>query len=329
MNAAKLSAHLEDFLTLKRTMAEADPHYGRVDRNQLNHRQRLLRAFFDFWRKQGCPWPIHAQLALDWIGQGSDGQHPYRDFRRLQVVQGFLRQVRVFEPETEIPANIFRTWCGRRTPHIFSDQEILRLITAAQKDRLRYTLRPLTLCTLIGLLASTGLRVGEAIRLKVEDAQLAANPPHLLIYETKFGKSRQVVLHGSTAARLRSYRLEREKKFPSRAEESFFVNVYGRPLEYNSLFASFQRLLKRAGIQAISGRRVPSFHSFRHTFAVKRLTQWHQEGRDVQDLLTHLAVYLGHVGPENTYWYVTATPDLLNAAAARFTPPRLKGAVRP
>jgi integrase/recombinase XerD len=328
MNARKLSSCMEDFLTLKRTMAEADPHYSRVDRNQLNHRDRLLRAFFAFWRKQGCPWPVRAQLALDWVGEGSDGQHPYRDLVRLQVVQAFLRQVRVFEPETEIPENIFRTGCGRRTPHIFSNQEILRLTGAARQNRLRHTLCPLTLCTLVGLLASTGLRVGEAIRLKVGDARLAANPPHLLIYETKFGKSRQVVLHASTAVRLRSYHMEREKAFPCRAEESFFVNRSGRPLEYNSLFASFQKLLKRAGIQPIPGKRAPSFHSFRHTFAVNRLTQWHREGRDVQDLLTHLAVYLGHVGPENTYWYVTATPELLNTAAARFTPPRLKGAAR-
>jgi len=243
-------------------------------------------------------------------------------------VQAFLRQLRVFEPETEMPENIFRTWCGRRTPHIFSDQEIQQLMAAAQQSRLRHTLHPLTLCTLVGLLASTGLRIGEAIRLKVVDARLAANPPHLLIYETKFGKSRHVVLHASTAARLRSYLVEREKTFPHRVEESFFVNRSGRPLEYNSLFAGFQRLLKRAGIQPIPGKRRPSFHSFRHGFAVKRLTQWHHEGRDVQDLLTHLAVYLGHVGPENTYWYLTATPELLNTAAALFTPPPLNGGAR-
>ena len=329
MNARKLASYLEDFSALKRTMAEADPHYGRVSRNQFNHRDRLLRAFFAFWKKQGCPWPLRAQLALDWVGQDSAGQHPYRDLVRLQVVQAFLRQVRVFEPETEIPENIFRTWCGRRTPHIFSNQEVLRLMAAARRDPLRHTLRPLTLCTLVGLLASTGLRVGEAIRLKIEDARLTANPPHLLIYETKFGKSRQVVLHTSTAKRLRSYLQEREKAFSCGAGESFFVNRSGRPLEYNSLFAGFQKLLKRADIQAIPGKRAPSFHSFRHTFAVNRLTRWHREHRDVQDLLTHLAVYLGHVGPENTYWYVTATPELLNTAAALFTPPRLKGAARP
>jgi len=329
MNATRLSAYLEEFLTLKRTMAEADPHYNRVDRNQLNHRDRLLRAFFSFWQEHGCPWPIRAQFALDWVGAGSDGQHPYRDLVRLQVVQAFLRQVRVFEPATEIPENIFRTGYGRRTPHIFSRQEILRLMAAAKQDRLRHTLRPLTLYTLVGLLASTGLRIGEAIRLKVVDARLAANPPHLLIYETKFGKSRHVVLHTSTAEHLRTYVAEREKALRGRAAESFFVNRSGQSLEYNSLFAGFQKLLKRAGIQPIPGQRAPSFHSFRHTFAVNRLTQWHREGRNVQELLPHLAVYLGHTGPENTYWYVTATPELLDTAAALFAPHRPKGAACP
>jgi integrase/recombinase XerD len=236
-----------------------------------------------------------------------------------------LRQVRVFEPETEVPENILRIGCGRRTPYIFSDEEILRLMAAGQQDRLRHTLRPLTLCTLIGLLASTGLRIGEAIRLKLEEAQLATDPPLLLISQTKFAKSRQVPLHASAAEQLRAYAIEREKAFPGRSAESFFVNRCGRTLEYNSLHATFRRLLRRAGIRRTPGRRAPTFHSFRHTFAVNRLTRWHREGKSVQDLLTHLAVYLGHIGPENTYWYVSATPELLDAAAARFLPPCRKG----
>jgi integrase/recombinase XerD len=325
MTVTMLTAYLEEFLTLKRTMAEADPHYGRVDRNQLNHRERLLRSFFSWWQKNGCPWPIRASFALDWVEEGSDGHHPYRSLRRLQVVQAFLRQVRVFKPETEVPENILRMGCGRRAPYIFSDEEILRLMAAGQQDRLRHTLRPLTLYTLIGLLASTGLRIGEAIRLKLEEVQLATDPPLLVISETKFAKSRQVPVDASTAEWLRAYAIEREKAFPGRTAERFFLNRSGQSLEYNSLHATFRRLLRRAGIRRILERRAPTFHSFRHTFAVNRLTRWHREGRTVQELLTHLAVYLGHIGPENTYWYVSATPELLDAAAARFVPPCEKG----
>jgi len=324
MNIMELPGFLEEHLALKRTLAESSPHYDRLARNQFNFRENLLRAFLAFWQEHGSPWPIGAAFALDWVAVGADCQRPYRDLRRLQVVRAFLQQVRVFEPETEIPENVFRT-CGRRTPHIFSDQEVAQLMTAALQHRNRNTLFPLTLYTLIGLLASTGLRIGEAIHLKVEEAQLAADPPHLLICETKFGKSRNVVLHYSTAEHLRKYLVQRGRVLRGKCAETFFINCSGRPLEYNTTRQGFLKLLKRAGIQSLPKRRAPSLHSFRHTFAVKRLTEWYREGRNVPELLPHLAVYLGHIGPENTYWYVTETPELLQAAAALFDIHRRKG----
>lgn len=299
-------------------MAETGPKYERVDRNQLNHRERLLRDFYAFWQEHGTPWPIRGTFVLDWIALGSNREHPYRDLKRLYVVRAFLNQVRVFEPKTEIPENIFRTGRGRRAPHIFSDQDVEELMRGAKQHSLRNTLRPLTLYTLLGLLASTGLRIGEAIRLKIGDARLTEDPPHLVIHETKFGKSRHVVLHPSTAEHLRKYLVQRAKALRGQYAETFFINRSGRPLEYNSTRLGFLKLLKRAGIQSIAGQRAPSLHSFRHSFAVKRLTQWHRERRNVQELLPHLAVYLGHTGPENTYWYVSATPELLQAAAALF-----------
>ena len=179
-------------------------------------------------------------------------------------------------------------------------------------------MRPLTFSTLLGLLASTGLRIGELINLTMEDARLDASPPHLLIHESKFGKSRYVVLHPSTAEHLRIYRSKRTETLRGRQVQPFFINRKGGRLDYNSQRLAFVRLLRLAGIQAIPGQRGPSLHSFRHTFAVNRLTLWHRERRDVQQLLPHLAVYLGHLGPENTYWYVSSTPELLLEASARF-----------
>jgi len=328
MRTGTLADYLEDFLTLKRAVAEADPHYGRKHRNQLNHNERHLRSFVSYWQKNGCPWPIRAQFALDWLGKDSDGHHPYRDVRRVRLMRAFLRQVRAFEPETEVLGNVLRIVGRRHVPYIFSSQEILRLMAAARQDPRRHTLRPLTLYTLIGLLASTGLRIGEAIRLKLEDVRWAADPPALLITETKFAKSRQVILHPSTADQLRAYAVAREKAFGGRAGDSFFVNLFGLPLDYDSLFPTFRRLLRRASIRPLPGARMPCFHSFRHSFVVSRLTQWHREGKIVQDLMTHLAVYLGHIGPEYSYWYLTATPELLDAAAARFTPPGAEGGLQ-
>ena len=314
MSATTLSDYLADFLAMKRSTAAAD---GR-DRKRLRYTEKLLRSFLTFWHERERPWPIRAALALEWVAIGAQPQHPHRDQHRLQAVRAFLRQVRTFEPDTDVPENIFGSQCRRRTPHLFSDDEIGRLLAAPYQLRLFDAFRPLTLYSLMGLLASTGLRIGEALRLIVEDAKLDTSPPHLLIYETKFGKSRVVVLHPSTADHLRQYGIARGRALDGHDAEPFFTNRLGKPLDYTTTHATFRRLLRRAGIQSRPGHRAPSLHSFRHTFAVNRLTRWHRERRDVQELLPHLAVYLGHSGPENTYWYLTATPELLQTAAGLF-----------
>lgn len=328
MTFTTLSAFAEEFLALRRAVAKRDPHQNGRDRRGLKHREKLLRSFIAYWHEHGCPWPLRSSLLLDWIAVASERQHPYRDQRRFYVARAFLRQVRIFEPATEIPENIYRPLYRRRTPHLFSDQDIVRLLDAVSQLRLCDALRPLTLYTLIGLLASTGLRIGEAIALTVEDVKLDTTPPHLLVHESKFGKSRCVILHSSTAERLRNYLHKRQDILRGRQPEPFFINRFGRHLDYNAQRLVFLRLLKRAGIKAVHGQRGPSLHSFRHTFAVKRLTLWHRKRKDVQQLLPHLAVYLGHLGPENTYWYVSNTPELLQAASARFENQHAEGGSR-
>jgi integrase/recombinase XerD len=318
MTFSALSAYAEEFLALRRAVAKPDPHHSDQDRRSLRHREKLLRGFIAFWHDQGCLWPIRAALVLDWIALGADRQHPYRDQERFYTVRAFLRQVRIFEPSTEIPENIFRPMRRRRAPHLYSDRDIVRLMDAAWQLRLFDNFRPLTIHTLIGLLASTGLRIGEALALKVEDVKLSSGPPHLLIYESKFGKSRNVVLHPSTAEQLRKYLIARSKALRGYQVQAFFTNRRGKYLRYHSQRMMFLRLLKRAGICGAPGQRGPSLHSFRHTFAVKRLTLWYRQRRNVQELLPHLAVYLGHLGPENTYWYLSNTPELLQAAGELF-----------
>lgn len=320
MTFSRLSAYAEQFLALRRTVAKINVY-------QLRHREKLLRSFLSYWREHGCPWPIRGALLLDWIAVGSNHQQPYRDQRRFYVVRAFLQQVRTFEPATEIPENIYRPLYNRRTPHLYSEHDIARLMDAVWRLRVFDQFRLLTIHTLIGVLASTGMRIGEALDLKVEEAQLNAVPPHLLIQESKFGKSRHVVLHPSTAQQLRQYLLHRSKALRRRPAEFFFTNRQGKHLNYNVQRLTFLRLLKRAGIEALPGQRRPSLHSFRHSFAVRRLTLWHQRKKDVQQLLPHLAVYLGHLGPENTYWYVSSTPELLQAAAALFEHQHAKGGV--
>jgi integrase/recombinase XerD len=318
MNFSTLSAHAEEFLALKRAVAKVDPHRNTQDERSLKHREKLLRSFIAYWRDRGCPWPIRSSLLVDWIDVGSHRHHPYLDQRRFYVVRAFLQQIRIFEPATEIPENIYRPLYRRLTPHLYSEDDITRLMDAVWRLQTVTPFRRATVCALIGLLASTGLRIGEALALNVDDVKLRANPPHLLISDSKFGNSRNVVLHPSVAKQLRKYLLRRSKALASRRVKAFFINRSGRHLNYNAQRLTFLRLLRRAGIRAVPGQRGPSIHSFRHSFAVRRLTLWHRERRDVQKILPHLAVYLGHVGPENTYWYLSGTPELLRAASARF-----------
>ena len=142
---------------------------------------------------------------------------------------------------------------ARARPYLFSDEELGRLLQAPHQLRLFDAFRPLTLVTLMGLLASAGLRIGEALRLTLDDAKLEADPPHLLILDTKFGKSRVVVLHPSTADHLRTYVAARTAALRGRAAAAFFTTLLGRRLNYTSTAVTFRRLLHRAGIQAAPG----------------------------------------------------------------------------
>jgi len=179
-------------------------------------------------------------------------------------------------------------------------------------------LRPHTLSSLLGLLASTGLRIGEAIRLRVDHVNLALEPPQVHILETKFHKSRIVPLHPSTAEHLRHYGMQRAHLYYDGVSEAFFVSEQGQFLKYLALHNWFARLCQRVAIAPTAGGRRPCLTAFRHTFAVTCLQRWYQQGLDVQALLPHLSVYLGHVHPHESYWYLTAVPELLGAAAQRF-----------
>jgi integrase len=214
----------------------------------------------------------------------------------------------------------------RRRPYIFSDDEIITLIEAAALTRSRTSLRPVMLSTLLGLLASTGLRIGEAVRLKMGDVRLDDTPATLQILQTKFQKSRIVPIHSTVAIALESYRNRRRREVRDGWSDSFFGNQRGGLLAVHDLWRWFTQLTRSLGMVPASEARLrPCLTSFRHTFAVRRLREWHEAGLDVQSLLPTLAVYLGHTSPESTYWYLSATPDLLRAAGARFTMDVLAG----
>jgi integrase len=181
--------------------------------------------------------------------------------------------------------------------------------------------RQKTFRTVIGLLASTGLRIGEALRLALDQTHLDQDPPYLEIRDTKFHKSRLIPLHPTTAAKLKEYLGERVQHPHGSVAKTFFINDHGRPLRYYLVWKAVLDAQVEAGIikEVRPGRRGPALHALRHTFAVERLLAWYRTEIDLRSQLPSLSVYLGHVGMQETYRYLSATPELLAIAGERFS----------
>ncbi len=285
---------------------------------QMRAERTLLRDFVRFIAHAQASGPIRAQMAVDWACASSTQRATSSASQRLSMVRRFLAYVRAALPETEIPARDLVASARRPKPFLFRPGQLHALMRAAQASGPQGALRPYTLSTLMGLLASTGLRVGEAIRLTMADVYLESVPAFLAIRETKFHKSRLVPLHTSTGDQLRHYRDMRTHRRYDALSEVFFVSEHGQALSHKTLGQWFSTLCQRVGIEPVHGGRRPSLHALRHAFAIERIRRWYQDGVDVQALLPNLSVYLGHVRPQESYWYLTATPELFTAAAARF-----------
>lgn len=284
----------------------------------VHSEEKLLKDFVAFLVSGTVDGPIRAQTAVDWACTPSPGRGPSGQASRLKVVRGFLSHLRATMPETEVPGPGILSPIRRPTPYLYSASEIEMLLSEASRLGPKGSLRPHTYGTLIGLFASSGLRVGEALRLKVEDVRLIAVPPHLYLIEGKFRKSRLVPLHSTTVEKMDAYLNKRKLLFYDGLSEAFFVSEKGGHLTYNACWETFAGLLQRTGIrkQSIGGR--PGIHALRHSFTVGRMVEWYRAGMPVKDLLPNLSVYLGHVQPAHTYWYLTATPELLSTAADSF-----------
>lgn len=288
----------------------------------------LLKDFLDYLEMWDLPRPITAKMAFDWACGPCDRPFPPPNVRsvefgrravsrRLTVIRLFLMHVQASVPDTEVPGKGLVAGERRPKPYILTKDEVARLMDAARRQRpMGWPMRAITYEMLIGLLASCGLRVGEALRLALEDVQLDAMPPRLLIRGTKFHKTRLVPMEPTTALALSSF-AERRRTADPRSRSDPFLVYRGDGLRYLAVHNTFERLLRRARIFQ-SGERRPTLTSLRHTFAVRRLVEWHRQGLDVQEMLPHLSVYMGHVEFANTYWYLSATADLLTGAAESF-----------
>jgi len=270
----------------------------------------LLPQFVAYLDEGGASF-VTTAAAIAWATQPRDAA-PAWWTQRLVVVRGFAKYLQTIEPRTEVPP--LDHLSHRRTrsaPYVYSAADVTALLSAA--DTLRSPIRTATYRALLGLLAVTGMRVGEAVALDERDVD--RRRAVLVIRKTKFDKSREVPLHASTVEALDRYRRHRDRLAPRRSSASFFISTVGSRLIYQNVHETFLQLVYAAGLGKRRPR--PTIHDLRHTFAIQTVLGWYRDGADVEARLPLLSTYLGHVGPSSTYWYLTAVPELLEAATVR------------
>lgn len=295
------------------TLAQLLDEYIQIRRGlgyQLAREPHLITQFIDFLAQAGSDH-ITSPLAIRWAiaspGGSADSAH-----NRLRMVRGFAKYVAAQDPRTEMPPYecLPAAPSARTTPYIYTEAEITQLIGTA---RALSRLKGQTYATLLGLLAATGMRVGEAIGLNRDD--IDSRRGLLIVRQAKFRRARELVLHPTSIEALDAYAKQRDRAQPHPSSPSFLLSLAGTRLQYKNVHFTFLRLLQRADLAERQPR--PRIHDLRHTFAVTTLTRWYREGIDVNAKLPALSTYLGHVAPESTYWYLTATPELLQLAKHR------------
>lgn len=273
---------------------------------------RRLADFVIFMEKHKAT-TITTKLALEWVTLPPDCRPSWKI--RLCDVRGFARHVASFDPRTEVPPSGILPGHKGAKPYVYSDTEIDALLTAALALPPDDGLYRWTYYTLFGLIAVTGMRLGEAMGLERDDVDLDAGV--LTVRLTKFGKSRLVPLHPTACAALRDYAARRDAHLGPRHGLTFFVNKRGNCLRPEAVHRVFLRLSREIGLRRPGDRTGPRIHDLRHRFAITTLINWYRAGRDVEQRLPALSTYLGHTNVSDTYWYLGTTPGLMQEAAQR------------
>jgi integrase len=297
-------------------LREAASQYLRLRRSlgyKLVRTEYWLNEFVDYVEQQEADH-ITTGLALEWARLPKDAQPAYWS-ARLGVLRLFAQYRRVEDSRTEIPPPRLLSHRARRAnPYIYSEEEVCRLLGACKSLRSR-RIRHLTYGTLFGLIAVTGCRIGEMIAL--ERDHFRDKQALITVKASKFGKSRLIPLHKSTVLELRRYEWRRDRLQPKPKTSSFFVSDRGTRLTEGSARGAFNWISKHIGLRRPSDTHGPRIHDLRHTFAVKTILRWYQSGANVDQKMPLLSTYLGHRKPADTYWYLTAVPELLALAASR------------
>ena len=275
---------------------------------------RELPRFVEFVERAGAS-SITIDLALRWAQQ-FERHGPQMWAARLSMARGFARYRAASDPRTQVPPDRLLPFrCRRKTPYLYSDEDVERLVAAARRLRTRRGLRALTFSTLFGLHAVTGLRTSESLRLDRDDVDLRRGL--LCVRQTKFGKTRLVPLHATSVRALARYAQARDRTIRAPATPALFVTEKGQRIDKSIAYIAFRRAALDAGIRPRADGRRPRIHDLRHRFAIKTMTDWYRSGADVERLMPRLSTFLGHTHTEGTFWYLSATPELLRLAARR------------
>jgi integrase len=295
---SSLRRYAEEYLTIRRALGF-----------KLVGEGYLLASFVTFVEQNGVGI-ITTELTVTWTRLAIDAGPVYLA-KRMRAVRPFARYLHTIDPKNEVPpVDLFPCQKYRPTPHIYTDDEIVALMSAARE--LAPPLRAATLETIIGLLAATGMRIGEALALDCSDVDW--DEGLFTVRNSKYGKSREVLLHPSTVEALKRYANQRDQ-LTRPWDPSFFVWIRGTRPKYRRVLQAFSELRSRVFAEDTSCQ--PRIHDLRHTFAVNTLLSWYRDGGDVASRTPLLSTYLGHVDPAATYWYLSAVPELLGLAAQR------------
>lgn len=294
-----LAGHLADYLALRRSLGF-----------KLEWQGADLAGLVAYLDAAGAS-TLTTELAVAWA-QLSSGVQRLRWAHRLGAARGFARYLAAIDEATEVPpADVFGAREIRPAPYLWAPDDVVRLLGATRT--LRPALRAATHEALFGLLAVSGMRLGEAIGLTRGDVDLETGV--LTIREAKLDRARLVPLHPSAVDALRAYAANRDRLCPAPRAPTFFLSSVGTPLLAGGVHHVFNQLTTALGLRTATVR--PRLHGLRHSFAIRTLIDWHRGGADVEARLAVLSTYLGHVNPAGTYWYLSAAPELTELAAAR------------
>lgn len=307
MNSAdSMTQRVDEYLAMRRAFGY-----------QLSTAGELLHDFARFADRIAPGKTLTSDLALRWA-QTTDGAHRSSASRRLVILRPFARYLRILDPLTEVaPKGILGPAQRRCVPHVYNDQQVHDLLEATNGLRPRDGLRPRTVRSYLSLLACTGMRPPEPLRLTRDDIDFSTHT--ITIRETKFSKSRIVVVHPSATRALQAYARCRDRLVRQPQCPSFFLMDDGTSLTHKKALWAFRRLRRQLGWDSQPGRqRLPRLYDFRHTFVCRRLLEWYREGVDIHVRIPSLSTYLGHGKVTDTYWYVTGIPELMEVVGSRF-----------